>query len=184
MRLAQCSWLFLAGLCCATAHAQDILTPVVNGELAYECAADLGVCASALKQHGGGTDEQALKTLDGPANQTERIHYKMLQARSNDAFWRLVARAGSTPVDCEAQLPTVFWRHFGARPEGLGTADDDAKKSNFLALGDLLASIPQNGFPASGDLARMAREEVANVYRFCFADADRMFSILRHKLAQ
>jgi len=174
------------GLFFGAATAQDILTPQVTSELSNECRNEttFTFCVTALKQHGQGKDDLALGTLSAAVGASARIHYKIAQARLGEKFWKLAAQAGSPPVDCDAGLSGTLNLHFGLKPEALAAADDDYNKSNFVALADLLGSIPAQGFPATPTLDAQSRIQVADVYRYCFSNPDQMFGLLRHKLGR
>jgi len=163
------------GLFLGHAHAQDILTPALDKDLTWEWANRFSSCVRALQYHGDAKDDRALDVLSANARDAAaREHYAIAQSRPKDAFWKQVATAGATPVDCEKDLSTALDRHFAAAPKALGKADDDAATSNFLALFDLLSSIP-----ADSD-----HETAANTYRFCFSDSDSLLAMVKRKLGR
>jgi hypothetical protein len=179
--------LLAIGLFIEAAPGQDILTPAVTGDLLREChdnSSTFSFCVTALKQHGQGKDDVALETLGTAAGETARIHYQMAQSRLGDKFWKLVARVGAAEIGCDGGLAATLHRHFELKPEALGTADDDYSKNNFIALADLLGSIPDDGFPATAARGVQTRIQVADVYRYCFSDPDHMFGLLRHELGR
>ncbi len=172
------------GIFLGCAQAQDILTQALDTDLAAEWNASFLSCARALKYHGEGKDDRALAVLSANApNEPAKEHYKLAVSKPKDAFWAQVAKAGAhpagaPPIDCQADLSARLDLHFGGAPKAFGKADDDAATNSFLALSDLLLSIPPLGFGG------VPHDTVANTYRFCFSDPDGLFAMVKSKLGR
>ncbi|HTC32357.1 MAG TPA: hypothetical protein VK724_03245 [Bryobacteraceae bacterium] len=159
-----------------SAHSQDLITPAITVDLGGQCTAPSGYqsCVSALHFHGLGKDDDAMDVL--LANTTDRVvreRYTVAQTRLKDDFWKLVARAGAPPADCNAGLSATLTAHFGLSPKALSDAADDFAKNKYLALSDLLA-VPDNAPP--GWIMS------AQVYRYCFDNPGHLFSVAKSKI--
>jgi hypothetical protein len=190
MRLHRCAPVIAIGVFLGYATAQnDILTPALNNDLKTECNEEAGFvsCRKALRQHGDGKDDVALTTLSEHQSPKVAAHYNIAKSRANEGFWKLVALAGA-PAKCSAGLSKVLDHQFALDPGALGSADDDAGKSSFTALSDLL-NIPPGGLRAvhedGYEFEPRPRNEVADIYRSCFFnDSDNLFGMVKRKLGR
>jgi hypothetical protein len=170
----------------SVAHAQqDPLTRSIDGDLAQAWEDYFSLCTRVLRYKGQGKDDVALKQLQHTTSDYRvRQRYKIAASRPKDEFWTQFATAIAPPpdpVDCQIDLANMLELHLAERPKGLGDAANDSDTSSFLALSDLLASIPEDGF---GGYYGPGRDDVAEVYRTCFADPVNLFSMVKRTLGQ
>jgi hypothetical protein len=172
--------LMLVGLTYSMGIGQDPLSNLIDNELTTEWGSDPELCVRVLKYKGEGKDDYALQQLlAGAPSDAAKEHYKIARTRPKDDFWTRLAVAGS-PAYCPGNLSQVLELHLAVRPKGLGKAAGDVDTSSFLALYDLVSSIPQDGFGLPG----IQPSAVRDIYRSCFRDSTNLFTAVKNKLGQ